>query len=187
MSSLDDVKDIVIIGGVAYLAYHFFIKPNSVVKEGVGAVYSAGANVGKQLGFLQSNIQKDFFLTELKAKHAIEDIYQAGQKTGNVVYQAGYKTGENLGKIQSNIQKDFFLAERYAAMPLNVETATNIAKNAGLGFINDITGKQVFQTLEKSNIVDSLLGGFSVASGLSRVLFPLKLAYKTAINFVKVN
>ena len=85
MSSLDDVKDIVIIGGVAYLAYHFFIKPNSVVKEGVGAVYNAGASVGKQLGLLQSNIQKDFFLTELKAKHAIEDIHQAGVKTGDVI------------------------------------------------------------------------------------------------------
>jgi len=129
MSSLDDVKDIVIIGGVAYLAYHFFIKPNSVVKEGVGAVYNAGASVGKQLGFLRSNIQKDFFLTELKAKHAIEDIYQAGQKTGNVIYQAGYKTGENLGKIQSNIQKDFFLAELKAS--LGIEDVRQAGQKTG--------------------------------------------------------
>jgi hypothetical protein len=79
MSDLSDVKDIVIVGGIVYLAYHLFFKQNSVA-AGVTNVFSVPT----------------------------ENEVIEWQKTGvpeniSPIYQAGFSTGEWLGKIQQNL------------------------------------------------------------------------------------
>lgn len=83
MSQLEDVRDIVIVGGIVYLAYHLFFKRNSVV-AGVSNVFS---------------VPTEQEVMEWQSTGVPENI--------SPIFQAGFSTGEWLGEIQQNLTLGF--------------------------------------------------------------------------------